>query len=118
MIARSTTVLLRRIVGTRPVVGSGRRLFSQESHDDFKPSRKSLTDQDVDEIIRKDISSNKVFLYMKGTPQSPMCGFSRQVVMILNNEGVNFKSRNVLDDPAVREGIKKFSDWPTIPQLY
>lgn len=55
---------------------------------------------------------------MKGVPEAPQCGFSYQVVKILQAEGADFKSRNVLDNHEIREGIKKFSDWPTIPQLY
>jgi monothiol glutaredoxin len=57
-------------------------------------------------------------LYMKGTPQQPMCGFSQRVVSILHKHGVEFGSANVLESPALREGVKRFSDWPTIPQLY
>jgi len=57
-------------------------------------------------------------LYMKGNPSQPQCGFSMQVVQILQKEGVDFSSVNVLDYPTIREGVKKFSDWPTIPQLY
>jgi len=57
-------------------------------------------------------------LYMKGTPSQPQCGFSMQVVRILNAVGVDYASVNVLEFPAIREGIKEYSDWPTIPQLY
>lgn len=76
-----------------------------------------MTDQTTTRI-QNDISSNKVMLYMKGTPQFPQCGFSSRVVQILNHLGVNFASANVLEDPALRDGIKHFSSWPTIPQLY
>lgn len=68
--------------------------------------------------IKNDIENNDVFLYMKGTPEEPMCGFSAQVVQVLNEHGVKFGSRNVLEDWDIREGIKKFTNWPTIPQLY
>ncbi len=68
--------------------------------------------------IKKDIEDNDIFLYMKGTPQEPMCGFSAQVVHVLNGLGVAYGSRNVLDDWDIREGIKKHANWPTIPQLY
>ena len=68
--------------------------------------------------IKQDISSNDVVLYMKGTPQFPMCGFSGQVVQILDHVGVNYKGVNVLEDAALRQGIKEFANWPTIPQLY
>lgn len=68
--------------------------------------------------IQNDISTNDVVLYMKGTAKFPQCGFSAMVVKILQDLGVTFKDINVLTDPALREGIKQFSDWPTIPQLY
>ena len=68
--------------------------------------------------IKKDIADNDVVLFTKGTPQAPMCGFSAAVVQILSHFGVQFKGVNVLADQAVREGIKEFSSWPTIPQLY
>ena len=68
--------------------------------------------------IKQDISSNDVVLYMKGTPQFPMCGFSGQVVQILDRVGVDYKGVNVLEDAALRQGIKEFANWPTIPQLY
>jgi monothiol glutaredoxin len=69
--------------------------------------------------IKKDISENDVVLYMKGTKQIPQCGFSGAVVQVLERSGVtNFKDVNVLADPEIRDGIKEFSNWPTIPQLY
>jgi monothiol glutaredoxin len=68
--------------------------------------------------IRKDITENDIVLYMKGTPSMPQCGFSSVVSQILIRLKIPFKGINVLDDMEVREGIKKFSDWPTIPQLY
>ncbi|MFM2148412.1 MAG: monothiol glutaredoxin, Grx4 family [Pseudomonadota bacterium] len=68
--------------------------------------------------IQADINDNPVVLYMKGTPVFPQCGFSARVVQILSHVGVPFKGVNVLEDMAVREGIKSFSNWPTIPQLY
>jgi monothiol glutaredoxin len=68
--------------------------------------------------IRAEISSNDVVLFMKGTPQFPMCGFSGQVVQILDYLGVPYKGVNVLENEAIRQGIKEFSNWPTIPQLY
>jgi monothiol glutaredoxin len=73
---------------------------------------------DVQTRIADDVKSNDVLLYMKGTPVFPQCGFSSMVVQILNNVGVKFKAVDVLSDPEVREGIKAFSNWPTIPQLY
>lgn len=70
------------------------------------------------ETIRNEIENNDVMLFMKGTPQFPQCGFSAAVVQILNYLGVEYGSMNVLADEDVRHGIKTFSDWPTIPQLY
>ena len=68
--------------------------------------------------IDSEVKSNDVVLFMKGTPQFPMCGFSSQVVQILNYIGVPYKGVNVLEDESVRNGIKAYSNWPTIPQLY
>tara|TARA_Y100000590_G_scaffold276231_1_gene310132 strand:+ start:185 stop:529 length:345 start_codon:yes stop_codon:yes gene_type:complete len=73
---------------------------------------------DVSESIKNEIKSHEVVLFMKGTPAFPMCGFSAAVVQILSNIGIKFNSINVLDSDEMREGIKKFSNWPTIPQLY
>ena len=73
---------------------------------------------DVSKQIQNDIKSNEVVLYMKGTPVFPMCGFSAAVVQILTELGIKFNSINVLDSDDLREGIKKYSNWPTIPQLY
>ncbi len=68
--------------------------------------------------IRDDISSNDVVLYMKGTPVFPQCGFSAAVVQVLSTVGVKFKGIDVLTDPSLRQGIKEFANWPTVPQLY
>ena len=73
---------------------------------------------DVSESIKNEIKSNDVVLFMKGTPDFPMCGFSAATVQVLSDIGVKFSSINVLDSNEMREGIKKFSNWPTIPQLY
>ena len=73
---------------------------------------------DVTENINNEIKTNDVVLFMKGTPAFPMCGFSASVVQILTELGVKYSSVNVLDSEDMREGIKKFSNWPTIPQLY
>ena len=75
-------------------------------------------DNPVFDQIRRDIAGNDVVLYMKGTAVFPQCGFSATVVQVLNNLGVEFKGVNILEDPALREGIKEFSEWPTLPQLY
>jgi len=73
---------------------------------------------DIQARIAEDVKNNEVLLYMKGTPVFPQCGFSAMTVQILNQTGVKFKAIDVLADPAVRDGIKQFSNWPTIPQLY
>lgn len=72
----------------------------------------------VFERIRQDLSDNDVVLYMKGTPIFPQCGFSAAVVQILSHMGANFKGIDVLSDNSIRQGIKDFTNWPTIPQLY
>jgi monothiol glutaredoxin len=72
----------------------------------------------VFERIQSDITENPVFLYMKGNAMFPQCGFSARVVQILTHLGVPFKTANVLEDPELREGVKQFSNWPTVPQLY
>jgi monothiol glutaredoxin len=73
---------------------------------------------DVQDQIKKEIAENPVVLFMKGTPEAPMCGFSSQVVQILGYVGAPFKGINVLEDPDLRQGIKEYANWPTIPQLY
>ena len=73
---------------------------------------------DLKEQIIKDIQSNSIILYMKGTKQMPVCGFSNQVVQILNHYGVEFKDVNVLEDPMIRAKLSEHSNWPTIPQLF
>ena len=75
-------------------------------------------DIDITMNIKNEIKSNDVLLFMKGNPAFPMCGFSAAVVQVLSDLGVVFNSVNVLDSDEMREGIKKFSNWPTIPQLY
>jgi monothiol glutaredoxin len=77
-----------------------------------------MSDQAVLDAIKTKIDQNPVMLFMKGTPNFPQCGFSSAVVQILDYLGVDYGSENVLADPAVRQGIKDYSDWPTIPQLY
>ncbi|CAM6027806.1 unnamed protein product [Sphagnum balticum] len=90
-----------------------------DSHDDFRPvHRDSASVPSVHELIEKDIKDNPVMVYMKGVPDAPECGFSSMVCKILDGYGVKYKSRNVLTDQELREGIKTFSNWPTIPQVY
>ena len=75
-------------------------------------------EQQTNDLINKEIENNEVCLFMKGTPDAPQCGFSMAVSNILKILEVNFKGVNVLENQELRQGIKEYSDWPTIPQLY
>ena len=75
-------------------------------------------EQQIKDLINNEITNNDVCLFMKGTPDAPQCGFSMAVSNMLKILEVNFKGINVLEDQSLREGIKEFSEWPTIPQLY
>ena len=77
-----------------------------------------MSDNPVFKQIQSDLDSNDVVLFMKGTAVFPQCGFSAAVVQVLGQLGVKFKGVNILDDAELRQGIKEFSNWPTIPQLY
>ena len=77
-----------------------------------------MTDTTVSSRIKNEIESNDVVLFMKGTPVFPQCGFSAAVVQVLGELGAKFKGIDVLEDPSIRQGVKEFSNWPTIPQLY
>ena len=77
-----------------------------------------MSDDATQEAITKAVTENDVVLFMKGTPTFPQCGFSSVVARVLDHVGVEYAAVNVLEDHAVREGIKVYSDWPTIPQLY
>jgi monothiol glutaredoxin len=77
-----------------------------------------MSDNSVFKQIEAEIGGNDVVLFMKGTPVFPQCGFSAAVVQVLNHLGVDFKGIDILTDPGLRQGIKEFSQWPTIPQLY
>ena len=77
-----------------------------------------MTDATVASRIKNEVDSNDVVLFMKGTPVFPQCGFSAAVVQVLSELGAKFKGIDVLEDPSIRQGIKEFSNWPTIPQLY
>jgi monothiol glutaredoxin len=83
----------------------------------FRPEDKGDS-MAIDQFIDTEVKSNDVVLFMKGTPQFPMCGFSGQVVQILDYLGVSYKGLNVLESDDLRQGIKTYSNWPTIPQLY
>jgi monothiol glutaredoxin len=77
-----------------------------------------MTLEEKKQEIDKDVKNNKVVLFMKGTKEFPQCGFSARVVQILNQHGADFVTRDVLSDPELRDAIKQYSDWPTLPQLY
>jgi monothiol glutaredoxin len=81
-------------------------------------TRKVFAMSDINARIDEQVKSNDVFLYMKGTKDFPMCGFSGRVVQILDYLGVDYQTANVLEDQELREGIKAYTNWPTIPQLY
>ncbi len=123
MLSRLRTVATQN-AASRNVLCQGSKLlstrfFSDDSHNDFAPKRKVIEDDnEAQKIIHEHVQNNRIMLYMKGNPSMPMCGFSARVVKVLQDEGVDFSSVNVLDYPAVREGVKKYSQWPTIPQLY
>ena len=68
--------------------------------------------------IEEQVKKNKIILYMKGTPSFPMCGFSAATIQVLDSYNVAYESVKVLDDPAIRDGVKRYSNWPTVPQLY
>ncbi len=78
----------------------------------------TMTDEEILEQIKREVAGNRVFLYMKGTPEMPRCGFSNQVVQILNHLGVEYGARDVLTDPRIRGVLSEWSEWPTIPQLF
>ena len=77
-----------------------------------------MLDDTTRERIQSEVDANDVLLFMKGTPVFPQCGFSAAVIQVLSHLQVKFSSVNVLEDPDIRDGIKQYSDWPTIPQLY
>ena len=81
-------------------------------------ARQEEENMSIEQFIENEVKSNDVVLFMKGTPQFPQCGFSGQVVQILDHVGVGYKGLNVLESAELRDGIKTYSNWPTIPQLY
>jgi len=78
----------------------------------------TMTEQEILAQIQSEVAANKVFLYMKGVPEMPRCGFSNQVVQILNHLGVEYGARDILVDPRIRQVLSGWSEWPTIPQLF
>jgi monothiol glutaredoxin len=89
-----------------------------DSARDLRAAEQGKTAMSIEQLIDSEVKSNDVVLFMKGTPQFPMCGFSGQVVQILDYLGVPYKGLNVLENDDLRGGIKAYSNWPTIPQLY
>ena len=91
-----------------------------DTHSDFKPqSKQKITDENVYNMIDEWVKNNKVCLFMKGVPQMPQCGFSNYVVQVLKFYNVKeYKSVNILENSILREAVKKYSNWPTYPQLY
>lgn len=85
---------------------------------DMSTDTSGLTEEQILEQITGEVAANRVFLYMKGTPDMPRCGFSNQVVQILNHLDVEYGARDILADPRVRQVLSGWSDWPTIPQLF
>lgn len=90
-----------------------KRLFQRN-----RQGEERTMDNKIFETIRKEVTENDVVLFMKGTAEFPQCGFSAMVVQVLKTLGVNFRDINVLEDNDIRDGIKLFTNWPTIPQLY
>jgi monothiol glutaredoxin len=102
-------------------------IYSSVGFDGLMPARRVLSqgavpqkeaNMSIEQFIDNEVKSNDVVLFMKGTPQFPQCGFSGQVVQILDHVGVGYKGLNVLESADLRNGIKTYSNWPTIPQLY
>jgi len=92
---------------------------SDDTHSDFKPKIKEINDDNVMKVIDDWVNQNDVLIFMKGTREMPRCGFSNYVVQILNFYKIrNIKVVNILENPLVRETVKKYSNWPTYPQLY
>lgn len=78
----------------------------------------TMSDEEILDQIKSEVTANHVFVYMKGTPEMPRCGFSNQVVQIMNHLGVEYGARDVLTDPRIRMVLAGWSDWPTIPQVF
>jgi monothiol glutaredoxin len=101
-------------------------IYDSRGGDRLTPARKAMpqgqaqkeSKMSIEQFIDNEVKSNDVVLFMKGTPQFPQCGFSGQVVQILDHVGVGYKGLNVLESAELRNGIKTYSNWPTIPQLY
>ncbi|GLJ07960.1 hypothetical protein SUGI_0078370 [Cryptomeria japonica] len=90
-----------------------------DTHSDFRSINKAPSDApSARELVEKDVKENPIMLYIKGVPDAPRCGFSKLAVSVLQQYGVSFSSRNILEDSELKEGIKAFSNWPTFPQIF
>jgi monothiol glutaredoxin len=98
--------------------GAGRSDRKAGSCNTLPATTSRRTAMGIEQFIDSEVKANDIVLFMKGTPQFPMCGFSGQLVQILDHLGVSYKGLNVLDSDDLRNGIKSYSNWPTIPQLY
>ncbi|KAF0852551.1 mitochondrial iron-sulfur cluster biosynthesis Grx5 (monothiol glutaredoxin-5) [Andalucia godoyi] len=109
---------ISRIV--RPMFASARNFSEGGGHPDFAKRFKApaASEKEIHDRIARDVKAADIVLYMKGTPEAPQCGFSQAVVKVLKAEGVPFKAHNVLADDALRQHLKTFTDWPTIPQIF
>jgi len=122
-VAAAAPTIAGAVAGPRLVASSlaATRGLASASHSDFETVRHApvpANPEEVQAMIDAQVKDHKVMLYMKGTPAMPQCGFSQQVVRILHATGAEFSSVNVLEDASIREGVKQYSQWPTIPQLY
>lgn len=122
----------RRFTTTSTKPTPGNKLSDAESHPDFQGKKKKSPSpsggankddgnkeaHEIQEWIRNAVKENPILLFMKGSAEQPQCGFSKRVVDILKKEGVSFASADVLSSPEIREGVKLYSSWPTLPQLY
>ena len=120
--ARGAQVARATIAGRAGITTSAVRR-AEDSDPAFAPQRNAPEDDDSVQVVLQSLvdsskDKNRPLLFMKGTPSQPQCGFSYQVVRVLHAEGTEFDAVNVLEDPGIREGVKVFSEWPTIPQLY
>jgi monothiol glutaredoxin len=97
---------------------------NDDSHNDFKPKRANSNDalkqkfEEIKKVIDDEVKKEPVVLFMKGTPNRPECGFSRTVIQVLENYNIKYKTFNMNEDVLMKEALKEYSDWPTIPQLY
>eukprot|EP00658_Telonema_sp_P-2_P085627 TRINITY_DN979_c0_g1_i1.p1 TRINITY_DN979_c0_g1~~TRINITY_DN979_c0_g1_i1.p1 ORF type:complete len:156 (+),score=43.40 TRINITY_DN979_c0_g1_i1:169-636(+) len=120
MLLRCARPALRAASSTRAKIARSFAIkVDSDSHSDFAPQSNQKLPESVAERIQQDIEADDVVVYMKGIPSAPQCGFSNAVVQVLSLEGVEgYGSYNVLEDPELRQGIKDFSEWPTVPQVY